>query len=576
VLVAFAAGLLAKPMVVTLPFALLLLDVWPLGRIGLELPTWQRWKGPVLEKLPLLALAVMVSGLTFLAQSRGGAVAPFVTEALPGRIVNAVLSYAGYLGMTFWPRGLAVFYPHPDVLSPWQTGFAVLLLATVTGVSVWQARRAPWLLVGWLWYLGTLVPVAGIVRAGDQAMADRFTYVPHVGLLIAIVWGVATWIPRGRARRLLPAAAAVAIAASVLTTRLQLRHWRDSLALFGHALAVTERNGVAHTNYGFALLELGRAEEALAHFQEAVAIEPRHVKARMNLGYGLATVGRSEEAIVEYHEAIRLGPGHAPSHYNLGLELAERGQLDEAVAQYREALRLDPAYVKAHNNLGLVLASRGQLAEALVHYQAALALDPGLAAAHNNAAVVLERLGRADDALAHYREAVRLTPDDARAHFNLGAVLGGGDRLGEAAAAFREALRLRPDLAEGNLALGDVLAKQGRGADALAEYRLALNARPEWVPAETRVAWAIASGSGADGDAAEAVRLAEHARDATNGEDPDVLRSLAAAYAAAGRFREAGEVARRTLVLARAAGREPLAAEVEQHLAAYTAGRALR
>ncbi|HJQ75475.1 MAG TPA: tetratricopeptide repeat protein, partial [Gaiellaceae bacterium] len=514
------AGLLAKPMVVTLPFALLLLDVWPLGRLRLEWAARRTWMPLVLEKVPLLVLALATSAVVYMAQSAGGAVTPLTVQRFPLRVANALLSYVTYLGMTLWPSGLAIFYPYREIYPPWQVAGAALLIGGVTAGALRWARRAPYVLVGWLWYLGTLVPVIGIVRAGDQSMADRFTYIPHVGLFVAVVWGVAELTAGWRARdRVLPAAVATVLAACVVVTELQLPHWRDSFALFGHALAVTERSALAHTNYGYALLERKRPTEALDHFRQAVELRPEYPKARLNLGLGLATVGRSEEAMVEYREAIRLSPDYPAPRYDLALELAEHGRLDEAIAEYRETLRIEPSHTKARNGLGLALANQGRLDEAIVEYEAALALDPRLAATHNNLAVALERLGRADEALAHYREAARLAPDDARAHFNLGAVLAGRERFGEAEAEYRLTLRLRPDLVETHLGLGDALLAQDRASEAVAEYRRALAVRPGWAAAETRIAWAIATRGGGDGDATEAVRLAEHARDQTEGGD---------------------------------------------------------
>jgi tetratricopeptide (TPR) repeat protein len=573
VVLAYVAGLLAKPMVVTLPFALLLLDLWPLRRVSLTDGARDRWIPVVLEKLPLLALAAATSLVVYEAQSEAGAVTSFAALPLAARIANALLSYVSYLAMTVWPQGMAAFYPYREVFPPLRVAGAALVLGAVTVAAMWRSRREPWLLVGWLWYLGTLVPVIGIIRAGDQAMADRFVYIPQVGLWLMLVWSVATRATAARARIAAGAAAVIALVACTAATRVQLAHWRDSEALFGRALAVTRNNALAHTNYGFAILEQGRAEEALSHFERAVALKPYYAKAQLNLGLGLGTLGRSDEAIAAYHEALRLAPDYAVAHYDLGLELSEVGRLDEAIAAYREALRLDPTYAKAHNNLGLALARQGHAREALAHYEQALALEPDLAAVHNNIAVVLESLGRGDEALAHYREAVRLSPRDARAHFNLASVLSGGPGLAEAAAEYRETLRLNPGLVEARIALGDVLARQGQEASALAEYRAALEARPGWVPVETRLAWSLATGRTAR-DPAEAVRLAESAR-ARAGDDPDVLRALGAAYAAAGRFADAADVARPAIALARARGNAPLTAELEQHLAAYSAGRAL-
>jgi protein O-mannosyl-transferase len=573
---AFAAGLLAKPMVVTLPAALLLLDLWPLRRVSLASGSASRWMPVVLEKVPLLALAAATSVVVYWAQTGGGAVTPFAVHPLSARIGNALLSYASYLGLTIWPDRMAVFYPYRVVFPPGQLATAGLVLGGMTLVAAWRVQREPWLLVGWLWYLGTLVPVIGIIRAGDQAMADRFVYIPQVGLWLMLVWTLRAHVTAPRARLVLPAAALLAVVACAIGTRLQLRYWRDSEVLFGRALTVTENNGLAHTNYGFALLERGGAAKALEHFQRAVVLMPRYAKARLNLGLGLGTLGRSEEAIAEYREALQLDPGYAVARYDLGLELAEMGRLEEAIVEYREALRLDPTYAKAHNNLGLALARQGQPQEALTHYESALAVDPDLAAAHNNIAVLLEHLGRSDEALAHYRRSVGLVPGDARAHFNLASVLSGGGGLAEAAAEYRETLRLSPDLTEARLALGEVLAKQGHEADALAEYRAALEARPGWTAAEVRLAWALATGGPASRDPAEAMRLAEKARARADGGDPEISRALAAAYAAAGRFGEAAEVARQAIALARARGNAALAAELEEHLAAYSAGRALR
>jgi tetratricopeptide (TPR) repeat protein len=568
VALAFVAGLLAKPMVVTLPFALLLLDVWPLRRFGVR---------AVVEKLPLLALAAATSAVVFVAQRAAGAVVPLDSASAGTRIANALLAYAGYLGMTLWPHDLAVFYPYRETFPAWQIAGAAALLVAFTAAAVAAVRRAPWLLVGWLWYLGTLVPVIGFVRAGDQAMADRFTYLPHVGLLVAAVWGVAEATASSRRRELVVGGAAAAmLVGCVVATRHQLAYWRDSGALFAHALAVTRRNSIAHTNYGFALLEQGRAADALAHFAEAVELKPDYAKARLNYGMGLASVGRSNEAIAQYREAIRLDPGWASPHYDLGLELAERGRIDEAIPEYREALRLDPAHAKAHNGLGLALANRGLLDEAVAHYEAALAIDPGLAATHNNLAVALERLGRADDAVVQYRESIRLAPADGRAHFNLGAVLSGIDHLAEAEAEYRLALPLLSNPPEARLALGDVLVEERRNAEALVEYRAALAARPGWPAAESRIAWAIAAGGDPAAGPTEAVRLAEHARSTVGDGDPELLRNLAAAYAAAGRYDDAAAAARRGAAAARAAGRAPLALELDRHVAAYQAGRPVR
>jgi Flp pilus assembly protein TadD len=384
----------------------------------------------VREKAPLFALAAAVSGVTVLAQRHAGALNPLASAPLPYRVANALVSYAAYVGKTLWPTDLAVFYPPRVDLSVWVALVAAIALATVTVAVVRRANRAPYLLVGWLWYLGTLVPVIGLVRQGDQAMADRFTYLPSIGLFVMIAWTAATWTAP-TARRAFAAAGITALAASLVLTSRQIGYWHDSVTLFRHALAVEPDNYVAHAN----------------------------------LGSALARIGDGSGAEAEYREALRLDPRSPVASYDLGLLLAERGDHDDAIALYRQAVAFDPAYAKAWNNLGWTLAAKGDLTAAVDAYERALALDPALTAAHNNLAVALEGLGRGDEALAHYAAAVRLAPDEPRAHANYGAVLASRGRWDEAVASYREALRLAPGFAEVRRALDAALAARDAARD---------------------------------------------------------------------------------------------------------------
>jgi len=489
----FALGLLAKPMLVTLPFVLLLLDVWPLARVPATGGAPATWLALVREKLPLFAFAAAVSAATVVAQRSAGALTTLATAPLAYRVGNALVSYVAYLRKTLWPSDLAVFYPARENLSAWTALAAAALLAAVTILVGRAARRAPYLLVGWLWYLGTLVPVIGLVRHGDQAMADRFTYLPSIGLFVMIAWSARALVidqlasapvidqparppaSGAGARRvrvpaaLATAAGALALAACLVATARQLAHWRDSASLFTHALAVDPGNYLAHGNLGIALDALGRHAEAMAHFERAVALQPDFAKSRLNLGNALARTGRLDAAEAEYREAVRLDPDSALAAYDLGLLLAERGELDEAIGWYRRALDRDPLYARAWNNLGWALAAKGTpdaLTDAVAAYERALAIEPGLTAAHNNLAVALEGLGRGDEALAHYAAAVRLAPGEPRAHANQAALLASRGRTDEAIAAYREALRLAPDFAEIRAALDELLARRrAAGAD---------------------------------------------------------------------------------------------------------------
>jgi len=423
---AFALGLMAKPMLVTLPFVLLLMDVWPLGRLKLTEPAPRRSdvaarsdQFAVLmrllrEKIPLLVVALLSSVVTYAAQRGAGAVS--VLEALPlgGRIMNAVVSYAAYIATMFWPAKLAGLYPYHPWSATRVVGSAVVLVG-ISASALLTAKRYPYFPVGWLWYLGTLIPVIGLVQVGIQARADRFTYVPLIGLFIVIAWGAADLAARWPRRRVaLTAAAFVVVTACAVTARAQVEHWRDSLTFWQHTVDVSTDNARAHGNFG---LEL-------------------------------ANVGKTDEAIRHYTEAIRISPELADVHSNLGNALAGQGKAADAVAHYQEALRLDPNHVVAHNGLGSALDDQGKYAEAITHYRAALLIDPGSAMIHNNLAAALANEGRLEEAASHLIESTRLAPDEADFHYNAAAVLERLGRLAEAGRHVDEALRRRPDYAD--------------------------------------------------------------------------------------------------------------------------------
>ncbi len=414
----FAAGLMAKPMLVTVPCLLLLLDIWPLGR-------WGRVSTARLlaEKLPLFALTAASSIVTLIAQQRLGAMRPMEWLPFGTRVANAVVSCVAYLGKYVWPERLAVFYPHPaGALSAWQVvGAAALLIVVSAAVAMW-ARRRPYLAVGWLWYLGTLVPVIGLVQVGSQGMADRYTYLPLIGITIAVVWGVAELTSRWR-RAAVMVACGVMVIALAIGTRQQMAYWRNSLTLFEQALRVTTNNALAHYNVGVALRARGRLDEAIAHYAEALRIKPNYVEAHVNLGVLLASRGNWDEAVSHYTEALRFQSDSAEAHNNLGIALARQRRLDEAVAHFEVALRIQPEYVEAHNNLGGALIGQERWGEAVAHCREALRLRPGYAKAHVNLGHALAGQGRVDEAIVHLNEALRIAPDSAEAQQGLAAIL---------------------------------------------------------------------------------------------------------------------------------------------------------
>ena len=384
-LVFFALGLMSKPMLVTWPFVMLLLDYWPLERFK---PSDARRL--LTEKIPFFALAAAVSVVTFVVQKRGGS--GLAAEALPlgVRSGNALISYCRYLGKLLWPTDLAVFYPHPGY---WPLERVLLAGGLIVGLSVLlfvQRRRYPFLLMGWLWFCGTLVPVIGLVQMGGQAMADRYSYIPSLGVLVLAVWGVyeltKSWHYRVVAWSV---AGSTAVVLCLALTRQQLGHWKDSEALFRHALEVTEYNYLAHLNLGSALVLKGQIDVAIRAFQEAIRLKPDFAEAHSNVGMALIRKGQIDEAFSEFQEAVRLKPDFAEAHSNLGMALVRKGQIDVAIMEFQEAIRLKPGFAEAHYNVGVALARKGQIEEAIRAFQEAVRLKPDFAEANDSLARAL-------------------------------------------------------------------------------------------------------------------------------------------------------------------------------------------
>lgn len=446
----FALGLMCKPMLVTLPCVLLLLDYWPLNRWDGS-STAARW-ALLAEKIPFFALSAAASAVTLYAQGSGGTVASTEDYPWPVRLANALIAYCRYLGKCFVPAKLAVFYPYFAEQPPlWETVLAGVLLAVITAAAVVLIRRRPYLLVGWLWFAGTLVPVIGLVQIGGQSMADRYSYVPLIGVFIMAAWAAgdatASWPHRRRGLGL--AAGAVLVGCAALTSR-QLSFWKDGSSLFRHALAVTENNWVAHANLS-ATLSKSSASEASAEFQETVRILAAFAETHDQKGVELERMpGRSSEAIKEFRTAVRILPILAEPHYNLGTALAKMpGRLPEAVEEFRTAVRLKPNFAEAHYNLGTALAGTpGGQAEAVTEYETVIRLQPDNFEAHFRLGLLLSEMsGRESQSIAEYQAAIRLKPNSYEAHFNLGLVLSGiSRRTGEAVEQFEAALKAKPDL----------------------------------------------------------------------------------------------------------------------------------
>lgn len=493
----FALGLMAKPMLVTLPFVLLLLDYWPLERLQRKeraktnqsqvsqslSPSGQMFLAHhlVLEKTPFFVLTAISSLVTFVIQQNSGAAKSLEQYALTDRIANALASYVHYIGKMIWPHKLAVFYPHPgSSWTAWQVSGAILLLVGVSILVLRHWRSHPYLLLGWFWYLGTLVPVIGLVQVGEQAMADRYTYLPLIGLFIMIAWGVPERLARYRfARITLPLTVVGLLSALMLVSSLQVRHWRNSIVLYEHALAVTENNYLVHNNLGTVLEKNGNLAEATAHYAEAVKIKLDYALAHNNLGEIKARQGMAQEAMGHYYQALKSKPDYPKPYNNLGIELAKQGKLQVAVFYFSQALKIEPSYADAQCNLGAVLTTQGKVDEAMAHFSEALRIDPDFARAYNNLGEALFRRGELDEAAFHFSRALEIEPAYAEARCNLGAVLARKGKNDEAMIHFSEALRINPGSVEALNNMGVTLARQGKLQESMGYFSRALQIEPD-------------------------------------------------------------------------------------------------
>ena len=415
-LLIFAFGLMAKPMLVTLPFVLLLLDYWPLGRFQRQI-----FYRLVLEKVPFLVLSAASSVVTFVVQRSYGAVARSDLLPLNTRMANAFISYLAYIGKTIWPSNLAVFYPHQgDKLAMWEGIVAGLLLVGISIFVIKLARTRRYLLVGWFWYIGTLVPVIGLVQVGEQAMSDHYTYVPMTGIFIAVAWGAAElsgqWYYRKIALRVL---AVITLIAMSLCARTQVGHWRNDFALFEHAVEVTKDNYKMYNTLGSAFLSQGNLDEAIRQYRKAMQVNPRYAESYNNLGYLFQSQGKLDEAISQYRQALQIRPNSVETHYNLANALQSLGRLDEAISHYNQVLQVKPDDTDTHHNIAVAFQTQGRLNEAISHYQQVLRIEPDDAETHNSLGYALQLQGDLNEAVSHYRQALRINPGYTKARHNL-------------------------------------------------------------------------------------------------------------------------------------------------------------
>ncbi len=546
----FALGLISKPMVVTLPFVLLLLDYWPLNRFASPAPKITKHGGSLqshsipwrllLEKIPLLVLSGAICVVTMVTQKE---IIEPVSVAL--RMGNAVVSYVIYLRQMICPAGLAVLYPYPrNGLPGWEIALVVVLLAAISATAFLRRQRQPYLLVGWLWYLGMLVPAIGLVQSGLRAHADRYTYLPQIGLYLAIVWTAGDLaISWQNGRRILGVGAVSVIVALMVCTWKQTSYWRTDEILWERALACTSGNYVAHNDLGYDLAHQGRPAEAIVHYQKALEINPDFAEAHNNLGTALLNQGRLEEASEHYHQAFDKDPTFAEAHNNLGILLTKQGRTAEAIEEYRKAIELNPNRTEFYYNLGNLLATQGRNAEAIALFQQALAVEPDNAKVRYNLANILTTQGRRDEAIEQYQQTLKQMPDSVHAHYQLGLLL----------------------------------QIQGRYTAAIAQLQKVLELDPYHVMAQNNLAWVFATCPEASlRDGGRAVMLARQAVQLSGSSSPEILDTLAAAYAEAGRFPEAIATAKQALNLSIAKNNQPLTETIRRQIELFEANTPYR
>jgi tetratricopeptide (TPR) repeat protein len=534
---------MAKSMLVTLPFLLLLLDYWPLRRFKTAAPGkgfFAALRALATEKLPLFGLSLICSVVQLVSDKEG--IISTERMPLPMRTGNAIVSYTDYIWQFLYPLRLSVFYRHPESAlagSKIAVSLAVLILISAAAIAFRKSR--PWLIIGWLWYLGMLVPVIGLIQSGEIARADRYTYLPQIGLALSVTWLAAELSAGIRHRSLiLSGVAAMIIGSLALAAHRQTASWRNTTALWANAIAVNPMSAFAHVAIADALSREGRADEAMRYYLKALEIDPMHAAAHNNIGNALLDKGETEAAVEHFRKAIQRNPRYAIAHNNLGSSLLKMGRSEEAAEQFKRAIELNPNLPEAEANLGSACFRNGRLANEIFHYQRAIELDPEYTKAHVNLASALFQAGRGRDAVPHLEKVVDLNPDSANAHANL----------------------------------GQALLLTGEAADGAAHLKRALELQPGFPGAQNSLAWLLATHpDSALRDGSRAVELASAAARSLGDRNALYLRTLAAAYAESGRYTEAAQTVEHALELpatdATSAIRDSLQGDLELYRSGY-------
>lgn len=566
-------GLLSKPMLVTLPLVLLLADHWPLG---LLFKNGRFDRRRILDKIPLLGLAAASCAATLFAQR--GALQDLEQVPFLARVGNAAIAGATYVGQMFWPVNLVPLYPiGPEkIILPAIAVSLFVLLGISAGVFALR-RRAPYLVTGWLWYLIMLGPVIGIVQVGGQSHADRYTYLPQIGLYLMLAWGVGD-LCRGwrRSRVFLGGLSAAALLTLAFLAHHQTSFWRNYETLWTHTLACIPDNPVAQNNFGTRLFEEGKLDEAETHIRRAIETHPNWWFPYSNLGGILLFKSKLDEAIASLRRSLELNPADAHTRCQLAVALNKKGQRDEAWEHFQEVLKTEPDQVRALNGIGSILGYKNQLNEAIGYFRKALAIDPTYPETRYNLGRALCLTNQPDEAIGYLRNILGVK-DTAEARYFLGMAFSQKEQTEEAIENYRKSLELFPDHVPARYSLALALAQQGRVGEAIGHYRKVLALEPDHLAAANNLAWLLATTpQAALRDGATALKLATRANQLAGGKDPVILDTLAAAYAETGQFPRAVETVRLARELARAQSNAALVRSLEKKRAVYETGAAFR
>jgi len=493
VLAGMAAGLLAKPMLVTLPCVLLLMDFWPLNRTTFS---WQEQKADnrfpkaslyqlIAEKMPLLILSAISTALSVVSLEHSDQFVTHDTIPMGLRVENAIVSYIRYILKILWPRDMTIFYPYPKAIPVWQTFGALLLLIAAFLIVFMMARKAPFLAVGWLWFIGTLVPVSGIIQGGRwPAIADRWTYVPAIGLFMIAGWGGAALIEK-ISRKKLPKIilASIILVPLIILSNLQVRLWKNSITLFSHAIEITKDNSLAHYNLGVALGKAGDLNRAISHYHAALKIDHKNASAHVNLANALAQKGALDEAITHFDTALSLEPKDEYTHTNLGKALVIKGELDEAVHHFTIAIELNPRMDAAHVGLGNVFATQKKLNKAIEHTLTALEINPKNEVAAENLGKLMFQKGNIAESTRYFKKTLTINPNNDEAKVHLKRLFDIQKKIDDQAAKISEAIHSNPNDPLLYIQLGRLYQSTGYYDLAISQYEKALSIKQDSTPA---------------------------------------------------------------------------------------------